>query len=217
MPLDRMNRSLAGPLSNKIKVRIEMAKINHDRPCLKYIDGIKREISELDALYKSEQLAVEKAVRPVNKLTVRNEKRPITALDRKIHLVACSILAHVELHREVSLCNKLVTSLKGARKTAAIEWFCATGGLTNLNPKTNKRGSDLFFVKQHKIDRNEAEAKPFWEFLPGVKRRVFNFEEEIKRIITACDKCLVKPVPDPRDNIDLVLLGKLKVLVKSRV
>lgn len=192
-----------------------MAKINRDRPYLRYIDSIKHEISELDALYKSEKIAVAKTIKSASIFIATNEKRPITALDKKIHLIACSILSHIELHHEVSLSNKLISSLKGYRKVAVIEWFRATGGLTDMNPKTNKSGSELFFVRQHKIDRDDAESKPFWEFLPKVKRRVYNFEEEIKKIITACDKCLAKPVQDPRDNIDLVLLGKLKALVKS--
>lgn len=50
--------------------------------------------------------------------------RRSTKLDQDIHQAACSILAHVNEHHEVSLVNRLCDGLgKGIRGNALKEWF----------------------------------------------------------------------------------------------
>jgi hypothetical protein len=146
-----------------------MATINHDRPYLQYLDNIKRVIAELDAWHKpkknldnSKREGVAK-LKSISSKAYRSSKvKYISGADVNVHNLACSILSHVHLYREVSLCNKLIKSLKGFRQKAMITWFCDFGEVTALNPISKKLGTELFFRKNHGTNQIAAAANPYW-------------------------------------------------------
>jgi hypothetical protein len=144
-----------------------MSNFNYNRPHLKIVDNIKHEIAEIDSRFKSRTISGKEKVP-----TLYYDdciKRPITAVDRKTHAAACTILAHIQKHRSVGLGNKLINSLKGMRKTAVIVWFCEFGETTDIDHKTKKRCPKLFFRKHCETRQSDAEAKPFWEFFPPIR------------------------------------------------
>jgi hypothetical protein len=140
-------------------------------------------------------------------------KRPVSSADREVHKRACEVLAHMNKHNESSLCNKLVNSLTGTRKTALIEWFCEFGKLTLVDPKTGKPGHKLFYTKHREYLLNEAKEKPFWEFMPDIKVKPINFREEVLKLIEAAEKSLAGEGVRPIDNVDPLLLSRLKKLL----
>jgi hypothetical protein len=144
-----------------------MSNFNHNRPQLKIVDNIKHEIAELDSRFKPYGISGKEKVSAL--FYDDSIKRPISAVDRKTHTTACTVLAHIHKYREVALGNKLINSLKGMRKTAVIAWFCEFGETTDMNHKTKKRCLKLFFSKHCETRQSDAEAKPFWEYFPPIR------------------------------------------------
>lgn len=164
-----------------------MTKLNHNRPHLKSVDNIKREISEIESWHKSEKNisssihAKKKVVAAASNGTDR--KKPVMTMDKKIHLLACSILAHIEQHRatgiNADLANALVNSLPtGIRKNALLEWFCTHGALS-YNVELKK----LQFDKAQTTRQAAGEAKPFWEFKPETECKAFDLDKSIGDLV----------------------------------
>lgn len=188
-----------------------MSNMNHSRPHLKNVDNYKREIAELDSQFKPVRVASDKTAQTSISGMVR--KRPVSAADRAIHVRACELLAHMKKHNDCTVSNKLITSLSGARKTAMIEWFCEFSRVTTVNPKTNKSGHTLFYAKNREYLLNEADSKPFWEFMPGIKVKPIDLREEILKIVVAAEKCLADE--NHGANINPILLSGLKNILKT--
>lgn len=101
------------------------------------------------------------------------------ALDESIHLTACSILAHVHQHREVSLMNKLITAMpKSARKNAIIDW-CTTFGEMAWDGKQKA----VVFVKDSTTYQDKAEACPFWSFKPEPEYHAVDLDAAIAKLV----------------------------------
>lgn len=203
-----------------------MSNFNHNRPHLKGVDNMKREIAEIDSWYRSDKVGGVKSLGATQNQVMFKEsvavatydtgkKRPVTAIDKKVHTLACSILAHVKLHHEVSLCNKLLGTLSSARKSALVDWFCEFGDIAARNPNSPKLDAVLYFRKEHETNLLEAETKPFWEFFPTIKAKPLILRNEIMKLISSFEEFLAKKIPNEEDNVNLELLVKLKNLVKT--
>jgi len=190
-----------------------MSNMNHSRPHLKNVDNYKREIAELDSQFKPARVTNSKAA--LTTTSGKARKRPVSSADRAVHVRACEVLAHMQKHNDISLCNKLVDTLNGARKTALIEWFCEFGRVTTVDPRTNKSGPTLFYAKHRGYLLNEADSKPFWEFMPGIKVKPINLREEILKLIVAAERCLTDEIHGAIGNANPILLSKLKEILKT--
>lgn len=190
-----------------------MSNMNHSRPHLKNVDNYKREIAELDSQFKPVRVASVKTARTTISGMVR--KRPVSSADRAVHVRACELLAHMKKHNDCTVSNKLIKSLSGARKTAMIEWFCEFGRVTTVDPKTNKSGPTLFYAKHREYLLNEADSKPFWEFMPGITVKPIDLREEVQKIIVAAERCMASEGHGDIGNINTILLSSLKEILKT--
>jgi len=132
------------------------------------------------------------------------------SLQKDWHILACSIIAHIEAHRangvNANLANALVASLpNGVRKNALLDWFCAHGAV-EFNDETRK----LMFSKTQKTLQLQAEAKPFWEFKPEPAYHAFDLDKAISDLLKRAEKHA--EAKDNRDTIDMERLAKLKAL-----
>jgi len=132
------------------------------------------------------------------------------SLQKDWHILACSIIAHIEAHRangvNANLANALVASLpNGVRKNALLDWFCAHGAVT-FNDETRK----LMFDKTQGTRQLAGEATPFWEFKPEAEYKAFDLDKAIANLLKLADKHLAKP--NSEDKIDLDKVAKLKAL-----
>lgn len=198
-----------------------MAKLNHNRPYLKYIDNIIHEIAEIDSWYKPATKAT-KSTYDIGickkKTTITpcgdSRKRSIREIDKKVHLLACSIIAHIEKHRttgvNADLANSLVNSLPaGVRKNALRDWFCAFGAVS-YNDETKK----LRYDKEQSTRQLAAEAKPFWEFKPEADYKAFDFNKALADLLKRTQKHL-----DEKNALDVLptpeILQALKALAPA--
>lgn len=92
-------------------------------------------------------------------------------LDKDVHVVGVSVLAHASEHGDTTLADKLVLSLpKGSRKLALVEWMLAFGQLAKLDKVADKEA--LANGRLFKLDRTrtlnleEAADTPWTEFKP---------------------------------------------------
>jgi hypothetical protein len=203
-----------------------MSNFNHNRPYLKGVDNMKREIAEIDSWYRADRNGGVKSLGAMKNQVIFKEsmasemydtgkKRSVTAIDKKVHVLACSILAHVKLHHEVSLCNKLLGTLSDARKSALVDWFCEFGDIAPRDPNSLKLDIVIYSRKQHVTNLLEAEAKPYWEFSPTIKAKPLILRNEIIKLISSFEEFLAKKIPNEEDNVDLELLARLKNLIKA--
>jgi hypothetical protein len=82
------------------------------------------------------------------------------SLQKDIHVAACSVLAHVGEHREISLVTKLLASCPDmTRRNALRSWF-ESFGMVAFD------GNDAKFDGTRKHRLGDAQAKPFWSFKP---------------------------------------------------
>lgn len=76
-------------------------------------------------------------------------------LDKDIHVVGVSVLAHASEHGDTTLADKLVHALpKGSRKLALVEWMLAHGQLAKLDPKADKEA--IAAGRVFKLDRTRT-------------------------------------------------------------
>lgn len=92
-------------------------------------------------------------------------------LDKDIHTLGVSVLAHASEHGDTTLADKLVQSLpKGVRKLALVEWMLAFGQVAKLDPKADKdalKAGRLFKLdRTRKLDLESAAGTPWTEFKP---------------------------------------------------
>lgn len=195
-----------------------MTTLNHSRPYLKYVDNIMHEIAEIDSWYKTEKTSLNAAhdcsVRKKKVATTPSEngrKRPIREMDRKVHLLACSILNIMELQRakgtSAEHANNLLDALPlGIRKNALIVWF-QDFGLLSLNTETKK----LRYDKKKTTQLVNAEAKPFWEYKPAAEYQCFNLYESIQTLVDRANRAETKHAG--LNNIDPATLKALQALL----
>jgi len=209
-----------------------MAKINHNRPYLKYVDNMMREIAEIDSWHKPENnflnTAQDKGVSKKIVTTARcgdGRKRPIREIDRKVHLLACSIISHIEANRaagvNANLANALINSMPvGIRKNALIDWFCAFGAVSY-----DEEAKKLRYDKAQATRQLAGEAMPFWEFKPELEYKPFDFRKELANLINKAVKrqqeiaeAKVKDaLYEAPDKIDPERLKALQALLASLV
>jgi hypothetical protein len=193
-----------------------MTKLNHNRPYLKCVDNIKREIAEIESWNKSEKDIVnamhDRSVGLKIEATTPygdGRKKPIKEMDKKIHLLACSILDHVHIHRETSLIAKLLNAIAAStRKNALIEWFKAHGEC-----EWNARNKCFDFMKNAETLQAEAEALPFWEFKPELKPKYneIDFDKSLEDLLKRAIKRQAEIEAAKAKDADYVSPDKLNV------
>ncbi len=98
----------------------------------------------------------------IKKATVSIAKRG-KALQRDIHIVACSVLQRITLHNDVRLAadiTVLFDAMPGSLRTNALrDWFAAYGPIV-------WEGKKAKFVKDKPVELTKAMLDPFWEFAP---------------------------------------------------
>lgn len=83
------------------------------------------------------------------------------ALQKELHKVACSVLAHVAQHGNVGIVDKLVKAVpEMGRANALCDWFAAFG------PVIFDDERKAAHVKGKATDLRKAMAMPFWQFKP---------------------------------------------------
>ena len=88
------------------------------------------------------------------------------ALDRDIHIAACSALARLDAHGDTGYANRLFLSLpKGARKAALASWLLAYGAL-NANVNPDKDTKPFVFTKDKDTDVDGGMADPWFNHAP---------------------------------------------------
>lgn len=141
------------------------------------------------------------------------------ALDNLIHLTACSILAHVHEHREVSLANKLLNALpKSGRKNALIAWFEAYGEML-----FDGKDKEMKFCKDTTTEQDKAELDPFWKFVPEPAYHALDLNAAVAKLVKEAIKrneaILAEQKKNPNysttDKIDADTLKGLQALVKA--
>ncbi len=127
-------------------------------------------------------------------------------LEVLIHNTACSVLAHIEKHREVSLANQLVEAIPNlARKNALRDWFVSFGQLV-FDEETKL----LTFKKTKKTNQAEANQNPFWLFKPEAEYKPFDLNAAITNLVSIAKARQEKG--NKKDNIPndkLVALSKI--------
>ena len=106
-------------------------------------------------------------------------------LDADIQLAGLNILAHVDVHGDVSLVNKLYHALpKGSRRNALVEWFLMFGKVAVNADKATAKEFPLVFRKDGKTDTNAAMATPWYDCRPEPSvQEAFDFNKNLTSLI----------------------------------
>lgn len=197
----------------------ELTNLNHDRPSLKNADNIKKAIAELESwhtpgmnlLLPKKDRSLKKEIRATNPSEMAKKNISQKELDKRIHAIACSTVAHMQIHRDVSLCNKLCLSLKGFRQEAMIDWFVTFAACTYDQQK--KR---LVFNKAGINQIEECKNKTFLEFKRQKEEKGFNLLDALVKLVVTAENRLKEKALYEKDEIDPAMLAALKKLVSNR-
>lgn len=127
--------------------------------------------------------------------------------DMFLHKVACSILAHIDAHHEVSLANHLLENMpKSVRSVAMIEWVLAYGKCV-----WDDEEQKFVHASQKATLLKEAMLKPFWDFKPPEKYRPVDLNAEIARVLK---KAAERATSDKRTDKDQIDTAKLKAFAE---
>lgn len=130
-------------------------------------------------------------------------------LDNDIALTGLSVLAHIDVNKEVSLFQKLFNAMpKGARRNALVAWALAHGKIAvNMDKATSK---DIPFVydgaKATKLE--EATKQPWFEFRKeAAPREAFSLEATIQQLHELLKRQVKAGKVDANDRRVQVLLA----------
>ncbi|MHC1698976.1 MAG: hypothetical protein AB9919_13140 [Geobacteraceae bacterium] len=195
-----------------------MTTLNHNRPNLKDADNIRKAIAEIESWYTPEKnltkqkkdrgLKTEIIARPPTLMAKKMISQK--GLDERIHAIACSTVAHVQMHREVSLCNSLCLSLRGFRQEAMIQWF-VTYAACSYDPQKKQ----LIF---NKAGNNQVEAckkKTFLEFKRQTEEKSFHLRESVVKLVAKAENRLKEKTLHEIDEIEPAMLSALKKLISQ--
>ena len=108
------------------------------------------------------------------------------ALDKDIHVAACSTLNHAELHGDITLANRLLEAMpNSARKNALRDWYTAFGKFSyDITSKA------MIYDKTKTTELNKAINTPYWEFKPETAYVPFDAIEAIQNLIKRAEKAI---------------------------
>ena len=122
-------------------------------------------------------------------------------LDQMIQVAACSIIAHVDKHGDITLINTLVDAMPKGSRVNALRDF-----ITNFSKGTYDEATKVFkFDKTKKTDQAGAEAIMWTEFAPEKPYVAFDLSVLLAGLLKKADKAL----KDAPHEVDAVLLAKL--------
>jgi hypothetical protein len=107
-------------------------------------------------------------------------------VDTEIHLLACSVLAHVAKHRDTTLVTNLFMAMpKSAKRPALAKWFGAFAPM-EVTPNTGavklaKMYSEKWEVFTAEFPRiiEQAKATPFWDYKPETVKDDVTFKTAV--------------------------------------
>lgn len=83
-------------------------------------------------------------------------------LDKDLHIIASSILMHIDQHGDITLANKLIEGMpKSARRNAMRDWMIAFGKV-----QWNEETKALSYAKGKVTLFDDSQLKPFFDFTP---------------------------------------------------
>ena len=127
--------------------------------------------------------------------------------DELAHVLALSIINHIDLHGDTNNANDLVATMiqntpKSMRVNALIDWFVAHGKLV-----WNVEMKQLAYAKHKTTKLQEGAGKPFWEFRAEPEYKPFDLDTQLIKLVERATKKAENP--HEGDNIPTTLLEKL--------
>lgn len=124
--------------------------------------------------------------------------------EKDVHIAACSVLNHVELHGDITLANKLIEAVPTlARKNALRDWFIAFGKLGY-----DAKNKTMTYDKNKVTLQDDANDTPFWEFKPEAEYVPFDLTAAIQNVLKRAQKAA-----EHGDKLDTEKLKALSALV----
>lgn len=130
-------------------------------------------------------------------------------LDDDIHSVGVSCMYHADKHGDVTLMQKLITSLgKSQRRNALIAWACAFGKF-----QPDEKGKNVVFAKGMSTDLAGAEGSSPWDFKPEPPFQAWDMEAELAKFMKRAQAA----AKDSRNKVDPAKLEALAKLTAGSV
>lgn len=128
-------------------------------------------------------------------------------LDLMIQTAACSIIAHVEKHGDITLINTLVDAMPNGSRVNALRDY-----MTNFSKGTYDDESKAFkFDKTKTTNQAGAEAIMWTEFSPEKPYVAFDLNALLAGLLKKADKAL----KDAPHEVDAELLAKLASVLED--
>jgi hypothetical protein len=155
--------------------------------------------------------------------------------EKHLHLAACSCLNHLAEHGDITLLQRLITTLpKATRRNALIAWAEEFGSAS-----FDEEAKVLRYDREKTSDIDAAIDTPFWEYKAEGEYKPLNFTAELRALLIKTEKRLLaskklqarlasEPTLDPdslgavekrmlaskeQDTIDLETLRKVEDLI----
>lgn len=105
-------------------------------------------------------------------------------LDERIKDCAIDVVAHMAVHSDVTLVNRLYTSLgKGHRASAMAEWILGCMAVV-ANTAPNKKDVPFIFSKEKTTNMEVALAKPWYDMKKDpTPDMMFDFQKAVKQLL----------------------------------
>jgi hypothetical protein len=188
-----------------------MTQLNHQRPMFKLMKDIRKVRSGLEgsALWLKHRDPV--SVPGKKAVSARGKKTDTKLSERdRFHMVALSILLHIDKHGDYSDIARLVEIAPTRHdRTALIEWFCRFSKV-DYNSSTN----NFSYVRDRLSDATAAMKIPYWTLKPARNKAPFVLGLEIEKLLDRARQRLTTPFPG--DEIDVTLIAEVEKALRRR-
>lgn len=130
-------------------------------------------------------------------------------LQFEMHVLACSVLVHLEKHRNLNVLDHFLDAVPDMVRVNSLKMWFETFGTVSFTPAKEGEKPAWRFDAAKKVKLGDAMAKPFYKFkaLEGAPYKPLVMDNYVKQQITALEKD-IKAVPyagplamDPRKAI----------------
>lgn len=146
-------------------------------------------------------------------LATDNVVKSLSKSRDKLHVIACSALAHVAKHGDIRIVTRFLDQVGGTdivRLNSLRRWFETFGPITF-------DGNTAMFDREKSTRLGDAMIKPFWKIvgMEGVAYKPMDVPAQLERFVKSLKKDMIETDRDHRALINALSAARLSPVVQE--
>jgi len=134
-----------------------------------------------------------------------------TSLQNDYQLIVCSVLAHLNAHKDIRIVRHLIDTMPKSLNSASMVVFIETYGAVAVDDK-----GQLHYNKEKETNLKDAIKKAWWKAKPIEKYVPFDLLKNLQRVLNRAEKRLQEGVDTEQgDNLNEAQVEQLRSMVNA--